>query len=90
MRDAVEESLRNVDLRLLTAALSDGLSRTRGLTAAAVGLVRRAGDDDEAAVLQPDRPVAEGAAAVTDVLERPDVQTALGRFDADVDARLAG
>ena len=89
VRDAVDAAMLNVDLRLLTASLSDGLSSTRGLTAAAVRMVRGTAADDDAAVLQPDQPVAEGAAAVTDVLERPEVQTLLLRFDADVDARLA-
>jgi hypothetical protein len=92
VRAAVDAALESLDLRLLGAALSDGLSGVRGLSAAAVGLARRrfAGADDEDAEPEPDEPVAQGASAVTEVLDRPEVQELLERFDAAVDARLAG
>ena len=90
VRTAVDAALASVDVRLLVAALSDGLSRTRGLSAAAVDLARRRFTDaDDAADLTPAEPVAQGATAVTEVLDRPEVQELLERFDADVDARLA-
>jgi hypothetical protein len=90
VRAAVDAALESIDLRLLAAGLSDGLSGVRGLSAAAVGLARRhvAGADDGDP--EPDEPVAQGASAVTEVLDRPEVQELLERFDAAVDARLAG
>lgn len=89
LRSAVDASLRGEDLRLVLAAVSDGLSQTRGLSAAAVTLARRrfAGSDGEEAVL-PAAPVAEGAQRVNEVLARPDVVVLLERFDARVDAEL--
>ena len=90
LRAAVDGAMRGMDLDLLTAALGEGLSRTRGLTAAAVGLARRrsTGADGDAEP-QPERPVVEGATTVNEVLQRPDVQGLLERFDVEVDARLA-
>lgn len=86
-RDAVDSAMSRMDLKLVTAALSDGLSGIRGLTGSAVGLARRKGDVAGQAD-NPDAPVAEGAATVVEVLRRPEVQERLDRFDADVDARL--
>jgi hypothetical protein len=80
-----------VDLRLLTAGLADGLSSTRGLTTAAVALVRRRlASSDAVPPLDADGPLADGAARVTEVLRRPEVSALLERFDAQVDERLAG
>jgi hypothetical protein len=93
VRAAVDAALESIDLRLLAAGLSDGLSGVRGLSAAAVGLARRRfaePDDADPAPDEPDEPVAQGASAVTEVLDRPEVQELLERFDAAVDARLAG
>jgi hypothetical protein len=91
VRTAVDAALDSVDVRLLAAGLSDGLSRTRGLSAAAVDLARRRFTDaDDAADLTPGEPVLQGATAVTEVLDRPEVQELMARLDAEVDARLAG
>jgi hypothetical protein len=97
LRQAVDEAIAGMDLRLLTAALADGLSGTRGLTTAAVGLVRErfassepASPADAPPVDAPpvEGPLAEGTARVTEVLRRPEVSALLDRFDAQVDARL--
>ena len=90
LRHAVDEAIEGMDLRLLTAALADGLSRSRGLTTAAVALVRRRfGDDEPEADVPADGALADGAAHVTEVLRRPEIGTLLARFDAQVDDRLA-
>lgn len=89
LRRAVDEAIEGMDLRLLTAALADGLSRSRGLTTAAVAFVqRRLGADEPDADLGADGPLAEGAAHVTEVLRRPEITSLLERFDAQVDERL--
>jgi hypothetical protein len=96
VRAAVDAALESIDLRLLAAGLSDGLSGVRGLSAAAVSLARRRFADPDDAEPRPeepdeaDEPVAQGASAVTEVLDRPEIQELLERFDAAVDARLAG
>lgn len=93
LRSAVDEALDGMDLRLLTAALADALSTSRGLTTAAVALVRRrfatADPDDADADLDADAPLTEGAERVTEVLRRPEVAALLDRFDRQVDDRLA-
>ena len=90
LRRAVDEAIEGMDLRLLTAALADGLSRSRGLTTAAVAFVRgRLGGDEPDADVQVDGPLAEGAAEVTQVLRRPEIATLLDHFDAEVAARVA-
>lgn len=90
LRRAVGAATAGVDLRLLTAALADGLSQSRGLSTAAVAFARRrfTGSDAEAP-LDADGPVAAGAERVTEVLRRPEVERLLERFDAEVDAALA-
>lgn len=91
VRRALDEAIEGVDLRLLTAALADGLSQSRGLTAAAIAFARRRfSTADPDAALEPDGPMAEGAQRVTEVLRRPEVRQLLDRVDAQVDARLAG
>lgn len=94
LRRAVDEAIEGMDLRLLTAALGDGLSHSRGLSSAAIALARRRfttadPEGDPESGLAPDAPVAEGAQRVTEVLRRPDVAQLLDRFDAQVDAQLA-
>ena len=88
IRRAVDAALDGMDLRLLTAALGDGLSQGRGLTAAAVGYARRFGDKDADPDLNPAGPVGAGAQRVTEALERPEVARLLNRFDGQVDAAL--
>lgn len=91
VRRAVDEAIAGMDLRLLLAAVADGLSQTRGLSAAAVAFARRRFTSaDPEAGLEPDAPIADGAQHVTEVLERPEVAQLLERYDAQVDARLAG
>jgi hypothetical protein len=90
IRRAVDAALDGMDLRLLTAALGDGLSQGRDLTAAAVGYARRLGDKDSDPDLDPAGPVGAGAQRVTEVLEQPEVAQLLGRFDTEVDTALAG
>ncbi len=90
LRRAVDGAVEGIDLRLLTAALADGLSRSRGLTTAAVAFVReRLRDDEPDADLPADGALAEGAANVTEVLRRPEIAILLEEFDAEVTARLA-
>ena len=90
LRRAVDEAIEGMDLRLLTAALADGLSRTRGLTTAAMAFVRRRSRTDEPdSDLPTDGALADGAAHVTEVLRRPEITSLLERFDAQVDERLA-
>jgi hypothetical protein len=93
LRRAVDETIDEMDLRLLLGALGSVLSQTRGLTTAAVAFARRrfarSGVDDDGA-LDPDAPLAEGAERVTEVLRRPEVASLLDRFDSGVDARLTG
>jgi hypothetical protein len=90
LRRAVDEAVDGMDLRLLTAGLSDGLSRSSGLTTAAVALVRRrVGGDDVDAAVPADGALGEGAAQVTEVLRRPEITALLDRFDAEVGERLA-
>ena len=90
LRTAVDEAIDGMDLRLLTAALADGLSQGRGLTTAAVSFARhrfaRADPDPD---LTPDTPLAEGAERVTEVLRRPEIAQLLTRFDTQVDTRTA-
>lgn len=91
LRRAVDEAIEGLDLQLLTAGLADGLSGTRGLTAAAVTLVRRrlAGEDADDDPVPVDGAVAEGAARVDAVLRRPEMTALLERFDTAVDTVLA-
>ena len=90
LRRAVDAAVEGMDLRLLTAALSDGLSRSTGLASAAVTLVRRRlADDDLDAPVPADGALADGAQQVTEVLRRPEIAALLDRFDAEVSHRLA-
>jgi hypothetical protein len=90
LRRAVDEAIDGMDLQLLTAALADGLSRSRGLTTAAMAFVRRRLRTDEPdADVPADGALADGAARVTEVLRRPEISSLLDRFDAQVDERLA-
>ena len=90
LRAAVDEAIEEMDLRLLAAALADGLSRTRGLSTAALGFARRRfASADPDAGFEPDRPVAESAERVAEVLRRADIAQLLERFDVRVDALLA-
>jgi hypothetical protein len=90
IRRAVDTALDGMDLRMLTAALADGLSQGRGLSSAAVAYTRRwfarPGTEPD---LQPDGEVADGAQRVAEVLRRPEIAQLLERFDAQVDAALA-
>lgn len=89
IRRAVDAALDGMDLRLLTAALGDGLSQGRDLTVAAVRYARHFGDKDADPDLDPAGPVGAGAQQVTEALQRPEVVQLLGRFDSQVDAALA-
>lgn len=89
VRAAVEEALDGMDLRLLTAALADGLSQGRGLTAAAVAYARRSfTEPDTEPDTEPAGAVGDGARAVTEVLRRPEIARLLADFDARVDGAL--
>lgn len=89
IRRAVDAALKGMDLRLLTAALGDGLSQGRGLTTAAIRYARRFGDKDTDPDLDPSGPVGAGAQRITEVLEQPEVVQLLDRFDNQVDAALS-
>ena len=86
IRRAVEQAIDGMDLRLLTAGLSDGLSQGKELSGAAVAYARnliRPGRTPE-----PDSTVRAGADKVTEVLDRPEIAQLLDRFDSRVDAAL--
>jgi hypothetical protein len=89
IRRAVDAALDGMDLRLLTAALGDGLSQGKDLTVAAVRYARKFGDRDADPDLAPTGPVGAGARGVTEALERPEITQLLARFDARVDAALS-
>jgi hypothetical protein len=89
IRHAVDEAIRDMDLRLLTAALADGLSQGRELSSAAVSAARRwLSRSDPEPSLQPDGAVDEGAQRVTEILRRPEITRLLDHFDARVNAAL--
>jgi hypothetical protein len=89
IRRAVDQAMDGMDLRMLTAALADGLSQGRGLSTAAVRYARRwftkPGTEPD---LLPGGEVSAGAQRVTEVLRRPEIAQLLDRFDAQVDAAL--
>jgi hypothetical protein len=96
IRRAFDATLAEMDLRLFTGALSDSLSRSRGLAVAATRYARRVfgrrrpnADAGMAADLDPGGEVGQGARRVESVLERPDIVKLLEEFDARLDARLA-
>lgn len=90
IRRAVDETLDEMDLRLLTTALGEGLSHGRELSVAAVRFTRRwFTRPDREPTAEPGSAVAEGAQRVTEVLRRPEIAELLDQFDARVDATLA-
>jgi hypothetical protein len=90
LRRAVEQAMDGLDLRLLTAGLGDGLSQTKGLSAAAVAFARRRFTKAQPETdLAPDGPLAESAGRVTEVLRRPEIAQLLDRFDTEVDLALS-
>jgi hypothetical protein len=90
IRTAVDQAIHNMDLRLLTAALADGLSQGRELTTAAVGYARkRFAKPDADTTAAPPAAVAEGAQQVAEILDRPEIAQLLDRFDTQVDTTLA-
>jgi hypothetical protein len=90
IRHAVEEAIRGMDLRLLTAALADGLSQGRELTTAAVSYTRQwFSRSDTEPSLEPGGAISAGADRVTEVLGRPEIARLLEQFDSKVDATLA-
>jgi hypothetical protein len=89
IRTAVDRALDGMDLRLLTAALADGLSQGKGLTSAAVVYARRSfTKPDSVPDTDPAGAVGEGAWRVTEVLRRPEIARLLAEFDAQVDTGL--
>lgn len=90
IRRAVDKAMDGMDLRMLTAALADGLSQGRGLSTAAVRYARRwFTEPGTEADLQPGGEVGAGARRVTEVLRRPEIAQLLDRFDDKVDTALA-
>jgi hypothetical protein len=105
IRGAFDTALDGMDLKLLTGALSDGLSQGRGLTAAAVTYARKtfgtspdgghpdghghSGDGQAESQLAPGGAVGEGAERVQEVLRRPEIARLISEFDAKFDAELA-
>ncbi|GAB3245821.1 hypothetical protein [Kineosporia babensis] len=93
VRRAYDEALKGMDLRLLTAAIADGLSQGRKLTPAAVKFARRtfSKPEDEKvtdAELRPDGEVGESAERVEEALQRPEIQVILERFDEEFERAL--
>ena len=95
IRLAFDAALKGMDLRLFTAALADGLSQGRGLTAAAVRYARMtfAHDTHEGQAggpgLDPGGAVGEGVERVEEVLRRPEIARLIEEFDAAFDVELA-
>ncbi|MFI7589820.1 hypothetical protein ACIB24_22345 [Spongisporangium articulatum] len=89
LRRAYDAALEELDLKVLTGALGESLSRGRDLTGAAVKaarrLVRREDDDP----VDDDRTVGAAAEGVAGVLSRHELAPAVAEFDARVDARYA-
>lgn len=93
IRIAFDRAIEGMNLRLLTSALSDGLTGIKGLSAAAISFARRSFGRDavpEQSDLDPeDGRVEEGAQQVEAVLDRPEVEALMAEFDARFDALLA-
>ena len=87
VRHAVDAAIDGMDLRLLTAALADGLSQGRGLSTAAVAYARRIVKQDDDSV-PAEGEVGEGARRVAEVLRRPEIARLLEDFDARVETSL--
>jgi hypothetical protein len=93
IRLAYDRVLRGMDLRLLSAALADGLSTGKGLTRAAVSYARTnfgsiRADSPGQADLDPGGEVGQGAERVEEVLNRPEIAVLLEEFDAAFEAAL--
>jgi hypothetical protein len=93
LRKAYDAALDEMDLRLFTGALRDGLSTGRNLGSAAVAFARRLRDRDAAATGGPDgggpgADVDAGAARVQEVLARPEISRLMAEFDRRVDEAL--
>jgi hypothetical protein len=93
IRKAYDQALRGMDLRMLSAALADGLSGGKGLTRAAVNYARQTfGQADEAQAethLNPGGEVGAGAERVEEVLNRPEIAVLLEEFDARFESELS-
>ncbi|MBT0770393.1 hypothetical protein KIH74_15730 [Kineosporia sp. J2-2] len=94
IRQAYDEAFKGMDLRLLSAAIADGLSQGRRLTPAAVKFARSTfGKPDDQKVtdaeLRPDGAVGESAERVEEALDRPEIQLILERFDEEFERVLA-
>lgn len=88
LRRAVEQAIDGMDLRVLTAALADGLSQGKDLTKQAVAYARRLIRRGDEASLPVEGEVGAGAERVTEVLRRPEITRILEDFDARVDEAL--
>ncbi|GLY28513.1 hypothetical protein [Kineosporia sp. NBRC 101731] len=93
LRHAFDEALKGMDLRLLSAAIGDGLSQGRKLTPAAVKFARQtfgtsADEPVRDAELKPDGEVGESAERVEEALNRPEIQVILERFDEEFEKAL--
>ncbi|GLY14784.1 hypothetical protein LWF15_05385 [Kineosporia rhizophila] len=93
VRRAYDEALQGMDLRLLSAAIADGLSQGRKLTPAAVKFARNTfgkPEDEKVtdAELKPQGEVGESVERVEEALARPEIQVILERFDTEFDREL--
>lgn len=87
LRLAVDEAMRHVDLRIITAALADALSQSRDLTGTAVAFARRRfSGSDSNSDLKPDDEVANSADRVVEAFDRPEIVQLLENFDQKVDS----
>src|SRR5829696_1996390 len=73
IRHAVDEAIDGMDLRLLIAALSDGLSQGKELAGAAVAYAGRLIRPGAEPTLRPGGAVAAGAEKVAEVFDRPEI-----------------
>ncbi len=94
IRRAFDEALKGMDLRLVRAAIGDGLSQGRKLTPAAVKFARQtfgrpADEPVHDAELRPDGAVGEGAERVEEALDRPEIRVILEGFDEKFEQALA-
>ena len=95
LRKAYDTAFEEMDLRLLTGALTDALSTGRGLSGAAadaaqrlIGRLNARGDEASDLVGRAEPELIEGADEVRQVLKRPEISALIEDFDHRVDAYL--
>jgi hypothetical protein len=88
IRRAFDHAAAGADTRIVSVALADALRGIRGLPRAALRAARSLAKSGQAAAPPKDQVVEQGAGAVEQTLDRPDVARVLADFDARFDAAL--